>query len=246
MINTFCERSPYAVEVVNISEQKIKGGCLGCMRCAYDGICIYKDDYLPLFKKTIQTARMIVYAGALVDRYLSADFKIYFDRNFFNGHRPIYTDKMCCFLLAGNLRKNTNLRELLIGQVETWMMENLGFITDEVKSSDEFQTQLDTLFDLIQFRTEHYWKAPNTFLGVGAKKLFRDLVYEQRGIMNADYEYYRTHNLLDFPTRNFAGRFKSALLRTFFKIPSVRKNLQNKIMDNGLKPLQKKVVEADQ
>jgi multimeric flavodoxin WrbA len=241
MIELFQARCPYPVDVINISSQNIKGGCLGCMQCAYDGTCIYKDDYLELFNKTVKTAKTIVYAGTIIDRYFSADLKLYFDRNFFNGHRPIYSDKQTLFLISGNLKANMNLRELLIGQVETWTMEILGFVSDEVDSSEQVLAHIDTMCMLVQSRTEHYWKAPNTFLGVGARKLFRDLVYEHRGIMCADYTYYRDNGLLDFPNHDYPARLKSRILRTASQVPSIRKTIQKSAIEKGLEPLKNKV-----
>jgi len=39
------------------------------------------------------------------------------------------------------------------------------------------------------------WRNPSTFLGVGGHKVFRDLVYENKGVMLADYKFYKEKNL---------------------------------------------------
>ena len=35
--------------------------------------------------------------------------------------------------------------------------------------------------------------APQNFFGVGGMKIFRDLIYEMRGMMRADHKFYKKH-----------------------------------------------------
>ncbi len=67
------------VETVNLRDLDIKGGCLGCCRCAYDNTCVYedKDGFTAFYREKVTTADIVVYAGAIRDRYLSARWKTY-------------------------------------------------------------------------------------------------------------------------------------------------------------------------
>ena len=43
MIQKFQKAYPHCTKMVNVREAGLKGGCLGCLRCAATGKCIYKD-----------------------------------------------------------------------------------------------------------------------------------------------------------------------------------------------------------
>ena len=59
------------IEVINLHNIDIKGGCLGCIQCGYDNICAYrdKDEFMKFYNKRIKTADVLVFAGAIRDRY---------------------------------------------------------------------------------------------------------------------------------------------------------------------------------
>jgi len=62
------------VEIINLHDVGIKGGCLGCLHCGYDNECAYegKDEYIDMHRQRLQTADILILAGAIRDRYLSA------------------------------------------------------------------------------------------------------------------------------------------------------------------------------
>ena len=97
------------VEVVNLNDVNIKGGCLGCIQCGYDNTCAYegKDGYVEFFNTKVKSADVLVFAGTIKDRYLSSRWKLFFDRSFFYGHAPKYTGKQLGFIISGAFESDT-------------------------------------------------------------------------------------------------------------------------------------------
>ncbi len=83
------------IEVVNIRELNIKGGCLGCIQCGYDYTCQYtgRDEFIEFYRKKVMTADILVFVGTITDRFLSARWKMFFDRTIFNTHTPTMISK---------------------------------------------------------------------------------------------------------------------------------------------------------
>lgn len=202
MIDRFTRRSKHPVDVFNLHDIGMKGGCLGCLRCVYDGTCVYKDGFAAAFDERIQTADALIFAGTIRHRYLSSTFKAYFDRNFRNGHRPVLHGKPIGWIISGPLRQNANLRHLFDAMVEIPRSPRLGIVTDEYDASGEISARIDELARSVDRLFAQEWIRPSTFLGFGGRKVFRDLMYGMRGIVRADHRYYKKNGLYDFPQKD--------------------------------------------
>lgn len=187
------------IDVINLHSVNINGGCLGCGHCLSSGKCIYKDDFETLFYEKINTADVLLFAGTMKDRYLSAVWKTFFDRNFFNGHRPVLNGKYLGFIISGPLKQNSNLRQILEGTCQIWNTPILDIITDEFNSSCELTKEIEAFAEKISKTLEINWQRSDSFLGVGGHKVFRDLVFSRKDLMKADHEYYKSHEYYDFP-----------------------------------------------
>ena len=77
-----------SVELINLHDVNIKGGCLGCCQCAYDNTCVYTDGYVDFYKNRLVPADIIIMAGPVHDRYLSSAWKEFFDGVFSKGIPP--------------------------------------------------------------------------------------------------------------------------------------------------------------
>lgn len=124
-------------------------------------------------------------------------------------------------------------------QVEYQNSNIIGFITDEFGDSGEIH---DLLYNFarhaIDFSTANYIR-PNTFLGEGAMKVFRDDVYgRNRFIFLADHEYYETHGIYDtFPQNNERAKRLNEKLIPLMKIEKVRSKMNLK--QEFLRPFKK-------
>lgn len=223
MIDVFERSLSLDVDRIELRELRMDGGCIGCMRCTYDGVCWYKDDYAAAFEQRVMTADVVIYAGAVRDRFLSARMKTFIDRYFSNGHRPITRDKLMGFIVSGPLSQLSTLREVLRSHVEVAHCQHLGIVTDEHSDSAAIIKRLVSMARATEQWVVEPWYAPQTFRGVGADKNFRDLVYSNRGLMAADHRYYQANEMYDFPQKNLGRRVFNALLLMLRSIPAFRK-----------------------
>ncbi len=243
MIEVFGKVMPHHLEVINIHEMNIRGGCLGCIKCGYANECVYKDDVRPVYQGRLMTADAIVFAGTIRHRFLSARWKMLLDRWFFNGHCPRLQGRKAGALISGPMRQNANLRQILEGRFEIWKLFNAGIVTDEYKDPQEITALIEKLAHDLIWAAENDAEMPATFLGVGGRKIFRDLVYKMRFIFHADDKFYKEHGHYDFPQKELGLRVVNTVFPPLLKIPAVRKKMQQnmtKIMAKPFEPYRRK------
>jgi multimeric flavodoxin WrbA len=231
------------VEVINLHQIEILGGCLGCIQCGYDYECSYgdKDEYMEFYKSRIKPADILIFAGSIKDRYLSSRWKLFFDRSFFNTHTPSLIGKQVGYMISGPLSQIPNLKQILETYCEWQQANPVGFITDEVDDSAKLDGLIQSFAErMIQFSEKNYMR-PRTFLGVGGMKVFRDDVWGRlRFPFQADHKFYKEHGLYDFPQKDYKARIISGILILLTKIPYMRKEIYQKRMKSQMiKPFQK-------
>ena len=229
MIEVF-ERAVYApVDRIELRELRMAGGCLGCMTCFDDGKCRYQDDYAAAFDQRVRPADVVIYAGAVRDRFLSARMKTFIDRYFSNGHRPVVAGKLVGFLVSGPLQQLPTLRECIEAHIEVGRCQRLGVVTDEQAFPEQTTARLQSMARAAERWLAAPWYTPPTFRGFAAAKNFRDLVYANKGIMSADHRFYRAHGLYDYPQQDRGRRLFNALLLLGKRFPSVRAQIGKKM-----------------
>ena len=197
MISRFRSALPYETRVVNISEYPLSGGCLGCFKCAVSEKCVYKDGFDTFLREKIQTADAIVYAFTVSDHSMGARFKMYDDRNFCNGHRTVTVGMPVGYLVSGAYSKEQNLINVIEARAETGGNFLAGVASDEADTDK----RIDDLAKSLTFCLETKHTAPQNFWGVGGIKIFRDLIYQMRGMMRADHKFYKKQGMYDFPQK---------------------------------------------
>ncbi len=232
MISRFKESFSGEVEVINIHDLDIKGGCISCLQCGYDHKCSYlgKDGFIDFWENKVMTADILVFAGIIKDRYLSARWKMVLDRAFYMNHVPTLIEKQMGYIISGPLSQISNLTEMFQANIEHQDSNLVDIITDEFGTSEEIDALLlDFARRLIFFSNADYFK-PATFLGVAGKKIFRDDIYgRNRFIFLADHEYYEKHGFYDtFPQRDERAKAMNAKLIPLLRIDKVRKKMNFK------------------
>lgn len=225
MVDKFSETLNGKIELVDINKLSIKGGCIGCIRCGYNNQCFYeeKDEFINFYKEKLIAADIIIFVGKIKDRYLSARWKMFFDRSFFNTHTPSLTGKQIGFIITGPLRQIPNLNEILSAYVE-WQGANLcGIATDEYDHSSDIDKALCHLAtQSIRFSEKKYIRT-STFLGIGGMKIFRDDMWGRlRFPFVSDHKYYKKNGVYDFPHKDYKTRITNVILHMMIKIPSIR------------------------
>ncbi len=240
MVQAFTGNFKGSVEVVNLTDLDIKGGCLGCCKCGLDNICDYegKDAYIDFYNEKVKKADVVVFAGALHDRYLSSRWKMFFDRSFFNTHMPTLLDKQIAFLISGPLGHNPNLRQILESYGDFQEANLAGIVTDESGDARQIDLLLTELAKAAIRTIENRFARPRTFLGVGGRKVFRDELYGPlRFVFQADYRYYKKHGYFDFPQKNYKARRMNLFMTLMTKIPPVKKKFLKILKEQMVKPL---------
>jgi multimeric flavodoxin WrbA len=241
MIVTLKKQYLQDIEVVNLHDIDISGGCLGCISCGYDNKCVYfgKDSYQDLFEGMVKKADAIIFTGAMKDRYLSSRWKLFFDRSFYNNHQPVLEGKQIGFLISGPLAQNYNLWEILEAYVECMGGNLVGFVTDESADSAIIDLQLNNLARRLgRLSMQHYVK-PRTFLGVGGIKVLRDEIWGNlRFVFLADHRYFKKHGMYDFPQKRYKVRMRNLLMTLLMGVPVARKGIEKRLKEEMIKPLQ--------
>jgi Multimeric flavodoxin WrbA len=227
-------------DLIDISAINIKGGCTGCLKCGFDNKCMYGDaDDIERIYAKIGEYDIIVFAGAIRDRYLSARWKMFIDRRFFRTHQPQFTGKQIGYIISGPLSQNHNLGEILRANTELDEANLVGILTDEYENSQAVEERMGALAqNLVENSVKHYIR-PHTFLGIGGMKIFRDDIWGKlRFVFQADHRFYKKHGIYDFPQKEFRTIIANSLMIFLTKIPPVKENIRKNIKKYMIKPYQ--------
>jgi multimeric flavodoxin WrbA len=226
-------------EFVQLKDIDIKGGCLGCLQCGFDNVCVYegKDDFIDFFNKKIRTADILFMAGAMKDRYLSSLWKCFFDRSFFNGHTPTLLEKQVGFIVSGPLRQNHNLQEILKAYLEIQHAGCAGWASDDMGDAAEIDAALQTMARRAVAQSAIGYVQPPTFYQVAGIKLFRDIIWSRlRVVFQADHRFYKKHGVYNFPQKKYKWRVINATLYLLTQIPFVKREFIKRMKTEMIKP----------
>jgi multimeric flavodoxin WrbA len=248
MIDRFRGACSGEASLTNLRELDITAGCQGCLHCAYDNECalVEHDGYVRFYEEQVKTADVLVLAGTMVDRYLSARWKLFYDRSFYNGHVPTWSGKQVVYLISGRLSHNANLAEILTHYPPIQGANVTGTVTDEGRDS----ALLDRLLDDVAGRAVRLARAgyiaPLTFPAVGGRNLFRDEIWGwMRNIFRADHRIYKQRNLYEFPRRTVSVRMQGAVMGLMMGLPATREVLFKRFKSEMIRPFEQVLVEAE-
>ena len=235
MIDRFKKRCGRAVRTVNLAEFPFAGGCLGCFHCAADGKCVYKDGFDDYLRRNIQSAQAIVYAYSIKDHSMGYRFKLYDDRQFCNGHRTVTMGKPVGYLVDGDLASEPNLRLLMSSRAQV----GGNFLAGTADNADDPDGAVDRMAATLDYAIDNAYQPPADFLGVGGMKIFRDLIYQMRGLMKADHRFYKEHGFYkDFPQKHRAKSAAMYLVGGMMTNQKLQKKMGNKMNEGMVMPYQ--------
>ena len=238
MIDRFAAKLPVKTRLINIREYPFKGGCLGCFRCASDGKCIYKDGFDEFLRNDIQSADAIIYAFGIKDHSMGSVFKMYDDRQFCNGHRTVTIGMPVGYLISGEYSREVNLQTILEGRAQVGGNILAGIATDE-KNTDY---EIDKLADSLVYALKNKNTQPQNFYGVGGMRIFRDLIYQMRGLMKADHKFFKSHGQYDFPQKKKGQTMLMYLVGALNSSEKIKAKMGN-MMNEGMVMPYKKVLD---
>ncbi|MBR5507513.1 MAG: NAD(P)H-dependent oxidoreductase, partial [Clostridia bacterium] len=241
MVKRFRSVFSYETRIVNISEYPFDGGCLGCFKCAVSEKCVYKDGFDKFLRENIQQADAIVYAFRISEHSMGSRFKMYDDRNFCNGHRTVTVGMPVGYIVSGEYSRENNLRTVIEARCETGGNFLSGVATDE----SDTDAQIDNLAKSLVFALETKHTAPQNFYGVGGMKIFRDLIYQMRGMMRADHKFYKKKGIYDFPQKKKLTSLKMYFVGMMLGNEKILSKMGNAMNDGMLAPYKKVIEKID-
>ena len=234
-----------AASIVPLDEAGMKGGCLGCCRCAFDNTCVYKDGYRSFFEETVMQADILIFAGPIRDRYLSAKFKQVLDRSFYRGHVPSLEGKQVAFIIEGPLSHCCTLREILSAYPVLQGANPAGIVTDEGPTSAVIDARIEFLCGHCLRLSQSGYLAPGGFPVAGGHRIFRDEIWGNlRAVFQADHAYYKKHGRYDFPQNDLPRRIRTMFLSFLLSLPPVKKDAALQMKQHMIRPFERIVAKS--
>ena len=235
MIEQFRAAAGREVIVTDLKEFPFAGGCLGCFHCAADGTCVYKDGFDRYLREQIQSTDAIVYAFTIKDHSMGYRFKVFDDRQFCNGHRTVTMGKPVGYLVSGDLEAEPNLKVLIESRAQVGGNYLAGVAVD----SGEKNESIKKLVRNLDYAIENDFQLPQNFYGVGGLKIFRDLIYQMRGLMKADHQFYKKHGFYDFPQKRKGRIIGMKLVGFMMRNKTLQKKMGGKMTEGMIMPYEK-------
>ncbi|MHB8164996.1 MAG: hypothetical protein ACYDDV_11790, partial [Methanoregula sp.] len=223
--------------VLSVQDAGMKGGCLGCIHCAFDNTCVYTDGFCKFWNEQVLAADILILAGTVRDRYLSADLKQMLDRSFFLGHVPCMTGKQFGYLIEGPLSQLATLREVLTAFPSLQGANLAGIVTDEGGDSAAIDLRIDALAERCIRLSVSGYISPAMFPQIAGHKLFRDEIWGGMcAVFKADHRRYKQIGYYDFPQNNYLMRLRTTLFSLFLSLPSIRNEAIRNMKKHMIQP----------
>ena len=166
---------------------------------------------------------------------MGSRFKMYDDRQFCNGHRTVTMGMPMGYLMSGNYSEEQNLQMIIEGRAQVGGNILAGIATDEFHPD----TAIDQLAASLVYALKHKNTQPQNFYGVGGMKIFRDLIYQMRGMMRADHKFYKKRGIYDFPQKKWPTSLKMYLVGMLLSNKKIMSKMGNAMNEGMISPYKK-------
>lgn len=241
MIDRFRSQSQYSVEVYNLNEQDIKGGCKGCLKCTKNSRCVYKDGFLELYKN-LSISNAVVLAFTIKNHSIPYQIKKYIDRQFVFGFRNLTRGLPAAFLVAGPLDDEPYLKIWLTSHADSQGLNLMGIATDQ--RTPDFE--IDTIVKKMTYSIQNRYQESRNFFQTAGEKIYRDYIFLNKGFFPADHKYFKKNKIYDFADRHLFKSIKTSLKSFFVHLPLLKKKLLPRLSENILKPYKKLLDRLDE
>ena len=172
---------------------------------------------------------------------MGARFKMYDDRQFCNGHRTVTMGMPFGYLVSGNLSEEENLRMIIEARAQVGGNFLAGVATDETNPDFE----IDRLAKTLDYAIENKYVPPQNFYGIGGMKIFRDLIYQMRGMMKADHKFYKKQGIYDFPHKNKGKTFLMYAVGALLSNEKILSKMGNRMNEGMVMPYEQIIKKMD-
>lgn len=237
MVESFSAMMPCKVKLINIREYPFKGGCVSCFNCSGDGKCIYTDGFDSYLRGEIQTCDSIVYAFTVRDHSMGSRFKMYDDRQFCNGHRTVTMGSPTAYLVNGSYADEPNLQMVVEARANVGGNYLCGVAVNDGVEDPEHRTMgVEALVQRLSYALAREYRQPANFFGVGGMRIFRDLIYQMRGLMRADHKFFKSHGQYDFPQKQWRKSLMMYLVGWMMHNRKLKSKMGDKMNEGMMKP----------
>jgi hypothetical protein len=116
---------------------------------------------------------------------------------------------------------------------------NADFISDEQCNSSVIDAMIQNFAERLTRLAGRKYVRPLSFLGFGASRIIRDLIWELRCFFPDDHKYHKENGLYDFPYKKFKAIAMILLITPLTKIPAFRKKITKSMTKEIIKQFQK-------
>ena len=110
--------------------------------------------------------------------------------------------------------------------------------TDENRTITDIR--IDEMAKKLAYALDNKLIVAQNFLGVGGMKIFRDLIYQMRGMMRADHKFYKKGGYYnDFPQKHWPQSLLMYLVGFMLGNDKIKKKIGNKMNEGMLMPYKK-------
>jgi hypothetical protein len=115
---------------------------------------------------------------------------------------------------------------------------NCGVVCDQTATAKD----VEQLVSKLVYALDNKITPHKNFYEVGGMRIFRDMIWIMRGIMKLDYDYYKKHNMLDFPQKKRGTMIAMKLVGKLMRSKAINKKMPN-MMEEGMLMPYKKIVD---
>ena len=131
--------------------------------------------------------------------------------------------------------QENNLKTVIEARSETGQNFLCGVATDEFAP----ETEIENLAKTLTFALETKHTIPQNFWGIGGMKIFRDLIYQMRGMMKADHKFYKKQGIYDFPQKKWLTSLKMYLGGALLSNEKLLSKMGNAMNEGMIAPYKK-------
>ena len=114
-----------------------------------------------------------------------------------------------------------------------------NFLAGVATDGNDPDREIDELAATVAYAMEKRLDPPQNFLGVGGMKIFRDLIYQMRGLMRADHRFFKSHGQYDFPQKKWKTSWLMYLVGWMMRSPKLKKKMGSKMTEGMIAPYKK-------
>ncbi|MDI9646109.1 MAG: flavodoxin family protein [Archaeoglobales archaeon] len=183
----------YKKNLIYLQEKNIKY-CLGCGTCLMKGYCIHKDDMQEIIEE-IKRCRVLILASPVYYLNVTAQMKTFIDRMLAFGHRPSLGGYGASITVYAGVGNAENVARYLNRILKSWGIVPVGYLTayavlpgevceENIKAAKELGKKIAKAVDdkMASEITEEDLKLRDQLI---------NLIKKYRGIMKADYEFWK-------------------------------------------------------